>query len=117
MEAFEKQKDGRTLSFIEECLIDEAMVDHISFKAYADLLCNRGATTGNGGTGIGLHVAKSIIEDGHQGALRLYNHPSLGAGVQILLPNVNGHTTKDRRREITRQSLRHQIQNGLKVVA
>ncbi|MCB0336131.1 MAG: hypothetical protein KDD62_07485 [Bdellovibrionales bacterium] len=111
-EALEKSRNGQPLSFLEECLIDEAMRDHIPFRAIANLLCNRGATTG-GGTGIGLSLAKQIIEEGHQGALRLYQHPSLGAGVQILLPMVEADLSPEKRMAITRASLHHQIENGL----
>ena len=111
-DALHKVKEGKELSFIEECLIDEALRDEIPPKAIARLLCNRGASTGEG-TGIGLSLAKDIIEEGHQGAIRLYNHPTMGAGVQILLPQVDRALSPEDRKQITRRSLNHQIENGI----
>ncbi len=111
--ALEKLNSGQPLSFIEECLVDEAMQEHIPFKAYADLVCNRGASTGSG-TGIGLHLARSIIEEGHQGAIRLYNHPESGAAVQILLPLADNSVDKESRKQITRDSLQHQLEYGMR---
>lgn len=111
-EAFTKLERGESLQFVEECLIDEAMCDHVPPKAMADHLCNRGASFA-GGTGIGLALAKDIIENGHQGAVRLYNHPSMGAGVQILLPNTDNSFSPKERRQITRWTLQEQMKQGL----
>ena len=100
------------LQLAEECLLDEAWNQHVPPAALTAMILDRGASVG-GGTGIGLAIATQIIHGGHQGHIQLYSHPTRGAGVQILLPNVGNDVRAEDRWQITLASLRHQLETGL----
>ena len=100
------------LQLAEECLLDEAWNQHVPPVALTSMILDRGASVG-GGTGIGLAIANQIIHGGHQGHIQLYSHPTRGAGVQILLPNVGTDVSAVERLRITLGSLRHQLETGL----
>lgn len=102
LQALHKRGLGVPLNEIEECLLDEDWREHVPPVALATLIMNRGESGGSG-TGIGLDLAKQIIEGGHQGAFRLYDHPEYGAGVQILLPTDLAAAPAARRAAIERQ--------------
>jgi signal transduction histidine kinase len=103
---------GEPLQLAEECLLDEAWSQHVPPVALNSMILDRGASVG-GGTGIGLAIANQIITNGLQGYIQLYNHPTRGAGVQILLPNVGSEVSAQDRWQITLGSLRHQLATGL----
>jgi len=86
-EAERKINSKESLSLVEELLIDETWGGKVSPDALNQLLFQRGVSS-SGGTGVGLDIVKSIIE-GHQGSVRIYNHPQYGAGVQFLIPNTD----------------------------
>jgi signal transduction histidine kinase len=114
--AMSRLKAGVKLAIVEECILDELWAPHVPPVALTNLLLDRGATTGHG-TGIGLSLARTIVMDGHQGFIQLYDHPSRGAGVQILIPHVGTEAGEEVRRRITLKSLEHQLATGLPVWA
>ncbi len=103
---------GASLNFVEKCLLSEVWAPHVPPVAVNNLLLDRGASVG-GGTGIGLALAHSIISEGHQGFIQIYDHPLHGAGVQVLLPNVGSEVGIEERRRITLASLEHQLATAL----
>jgi hypothetical protein len=108
-----RQQAGTPLSLAESCLLHELWTSHVPPVALSRLLLDRGASVG-GGTGIGLALAHSIITEGHQGHIQIYDHPDRGAGVQVLLPNVGPEVSIEERLSITRASLEHQLATALR---
>ncbi len=103
-----KLNKGMPLHGVEELLLDEVWSQLVPPTALLHMLCDRGASIG-GGTGIGLAIAKQVINGGHQGYIEFYSHPSSGFGVQILLPNVASTVSAEQRWQITLTSLRQQL--------
>jgi signal transduction histidine kinase len=107
-----REQTGSPLSLVDRCLLSEPWAPHVPPVALNQLLLDRGASVG-GGTGIGLSLAHSIITEGHQGWIQIYDHPDHGAGVQVLLPHVGPEFGVEQRLRITRRSLEHQLAKAL----
>jgi len=99
--ALRKETEGGPLSLLEELLLDEYWRDLVTPRVLNRQLLNRGESL-HGGTGVGLDLARTIVEDLHHGLFRIYDHPRMGACVQILLPNTDS-TDEVTRRAITKK--------------
>lgn len=85
-EAHRKLEAEEPLDLLEQILLNERYRDHITPKALSRRLFHQGESFTKG-TGLGLAIIKHIVA-AHQGHIRIYNHPQLGACVQIILPNT-----------------------------
>ncbi|HBB02355.1 MAG: hypothetical protein US89_C0010G0023 [Candidatus Peregrinibacteria bacterium GW2011_GWF2_38_29] len=97
--ALVKLEHGEKLSLFEELLIDEQWSEHLPPAAISRRLFDRGESF-SGGTGVGLHLVKNII-DAHQGHVRIFKHPKYGAGVQMIFPNIANKDEAERQRLTT----------------
>jgi hypothetical protein len=79
-----KQQNGKTLSSLEERLLNPDFYGPFPLVELTNELFERGASAG-GGTGIGLDLAHSIIK-AHNGSIQMFNNDGPGATVQIEIP-------------------------------
>lgn len=84
--ALTKMEQGAELTILEQLLVDEVWRDKVTPLAMNRELFKRGESH-TGGTGVGLDLVKKSM-DMHQGAVRIYDHPKYGTGVQLLIPDT-----------------------------
>ncbi|MDA1060677.1 MAG: HAMP domain-containing sensor histidine kinase [bacterium] len=100
--AIVKRYASKELSPFEETLLDPAWTSYLPEAALTRHLFSRG-TSLRGSSGIGLAIAKTIV-DGHDGDIRIANHPEGGAEVKILLPNTE-ETDRIKRYQLVHKAL------------
>ena len=97
------------LSPFEKTLVDPAWTPYIPEAALTRHLFSRG-TSLRGSSGIGLAIAKTIV-DGHDGDIRITNHPEGGTEVKILLPNTED-TDRVARYQLVHKALLNRLDCG-----
>lgn len=103
---------GDLLSEVDRLLLSEAWAPHFPLIALTTLIMDRGASA-TGGTGIGLSIAREIVVTGHDGEIAAYNHPHHGAGVLIIIPDIDPALPSEQRRAVTKIALEQRLREGL----
>ncbi|MBN2086778.1 sensor histidine kinase [Candidatus Peregrinibacteria bacterium] len=94
-----KLESGNPLTLCEKLLLDDQWRTRVTPHLLHEQLLRRGESLSSGGTGIGLDIVRQIAE-AHQGDVRVYDHSKYGAGVEILLPNIESDDPERRKRVV-----------------